>query len=266
MTEDQLRTWTRSGVAGRDGRGVWRLRGVPETTEQQAMAAVLHQGHGALLARSSAAWLWDVPGHPLGPIDVLHRRDEHMPTAARRHTSRCLDDVDSTVRRGIPVTTPTRTLFDLAGQQHPLRTRRDLNNLMARGLVTLPLLDGCARSTGPPWKVRDRGDEAPHRGGRSEGSTCGQQPRAPRRGDPRDRRIPSPRAAAPDLRRGRLHCPGRLRSIAIATSPSRSTAIGSTTGSSTVSWTQRRALAWSAPDGPSSASPNRRSGTPVSSW
>ena len=118
MTEDQLRTWARSGVAVRDGRGVWRLPGAPESREQQAMAVVLRQGHGALLARSSAAWLWDVPGHRLEPVDVLHRRDEHIPQSARRHTSRCLDDADSTVRRGLPVTTPTRTLFDLAGQQH----------------------------------------------------------------------------------------------------------------------------------------------------
>ena len=68
------------------------------------MAAILGQGPTALLARSSAAWLWDVPGHSLEPIDVLHRRDQHLPAVARHHTSRSLAPADATVRRDIPVT------------------------------------------------------------------------------------------------------------------------------------------------------------------
>jgi very-short-patch-repair endonuclease len=83
-----------------------------------------------------------VPGHGLEPAQVIRVRNDHRPAAGRVHTSRAfLADLDLTERRGLLLTTPTRTIFDLAGSQHPDRTRRDLNNLSSRGLVTLDLLD-----------------------------------------------------------------------------------------------------------------------------
>jgi very-short-patch-repair endonuclease len=136
IDDRQLTALLRSGVIERRGRGLWRVTGAPPTAEAAALGAVLAHGEGALLARSSAAWLWDVPGHQLGDPHVLQPRDVHLPEGATPHTSRSLGTADATLRRGIPVTTPTRTLFDLAGDQHPLRTRRNMNDLMARGLVT----------------------------------------------------------------------------------------------------------------------------------
>jgi very-short-patch-repair endonuclease len=141
VTSKQLAALERSQVVGRLARGVWRVTGSPGGPSASASAVVLSQGPGAFLARSSAAWLWDVPGHRSEPVEVLHRRDVHRPATATTHTSRALGPDDVTTRDGIPVTTPTRTLFDLAGGQHPLRTRQDLNNLMGRGLVTVPLLE-----------------------------------------------------------------------------------------------------------------------------
>jgi very-short-patch-repair endonuclease len=72
---------------------------------------------------------------------MIRSRGEHDPCVGTAHTSRALDGRDLTVRRGLRVTTPTRTIFDLAGCQHPARTRRDLNDLWSRGLVSLELLD-----------------------------------------------------------------------------------------------------------------------------
>ncbi|HEY6530668.1 MAG TPA: DUF559 domain-containing protein [Acidimicrobiales bacterium] len=75
------------------------------------------------------------------PVQVIRGRDQHLAGIAATRTSRALAPCDITERRGLRVTTPTRTIFDLAGNQHPDRTRRDLNGLMARGLITLELLD-----------------------------------------------------------------------------------------------------------------------------
>jgi very-short-patch-repair endonuclease len=135
-----LRSLQRAGVIESLRRGVWRVAGAPATDQSVAMATVLAHGDQALLARSSAAWLWDVPGHRLDPIDVLHRRDVHQPVIGGTRTSRCVGEDDATRRDGIPVTTPARTIFDLAGVQHPLRTRNDLNNLTSRGLLDLETL------------------------------------------------------------------------------------------------------------------------------
>jgi very-short-patch-repair endonuclease len=86
------------------------------------MAAVLACGEGAVLSHASAGELWGIlrarrPPSPAG-VDV----DAHVtvPSEAGRarqgirvHRSRTLDDSQVTLRLGIPVTTPSRTLRDL---------------------------------------------------------------------------------------------------------------------------------------------------------
>ncbi len=142
MTISGLRAWARVGGIRQVRPGVWVPAGVPPSERLDAMAAVLRQGDGATLALSSAGWVWDVPGHDLAPISLLRARPDRRRRHQRRaHTSTALHGDDVTTRGGLPVTTPTRTIFDLAGRQHPERTRRDLNNLMARGLVRLEQLE-----------------------------------------------------------------------------------------------------------------------------
>src|SRR4051812_45767109 len=64
-----------SGIARID-RGVWAIRGAPETIEQRALSAVLRHGPGAALCRSSAAWLWRLPTRLPEPFDVVRARGE----------------------------------------------------------------------------------------------------------------------------------------------------------------------------------------------
>jgi very-short-patch-repair endonuclease len=137
MTPDALKAWAGAGGISRAARGVWSIAGLPVSEERRALAAVLAHRRPVALARSSAAWIWEVPGHVLGTPSVVSVRDRHHPSGSRTHSSTVLDSADTTVRNGLPVTTPTRTIFDLAGCQRPGRTARDLNNLMSRGLVTL---------------------------------------------------------------------------------------------------------------------------------
>jgi very-short-patch-repair endonuclease len=110
---------------------------VTDSGERRAMAAVLGRRYRSALALDSAAWVWRLPGHALEPIALVSVRGRHDPGLGSAHTSTCLDVSDLTIRRGLPVTTPTRTIFDLAGRQHPERTARDLNTLMGAGLVRL---------------------------------------------------------------------------------------------------------------------------------
>lgn len=138
---DVLRQWARTGAIRRARRSVWSVAGAPCTPEQHALAVVLQHGHGAVAVDRTAAWLWRVPGHLPGEPRVLRPRGEHISGAGASRTSTLIEPVDCTIRRGIPVTSPVRTVFDLAGRQHPERTKRDLNHLMGRGLVTLPQLD-----------------------------------------------------------------------------------------------------------------------------
>jgi hypothetical protein len=85
--------------------------------EGRWMAAVLAAGPGAVLSHASAAALWGIrpdtgpPSHVTLPRKLLRRAGlatHYLPLAADESTS----------RNGIPVTTPGRTLFDIA---HELR-------------------------------------------------------------------------------------------------------------------------------------------------
>jgi very-short-patch-repair endonuclease len=141
LTAAAVDNWAASGELLRLDRGTWAVSGAPSSPERIAMAAVLRAGSGAALARSSAAWLWELPRHSLSPVRVMRARGDRPTNTCRAHSSRLFTDQDVTRRRGIPVTTPTRTLFDLAGHQHPQRTRKDLNDLTSRGLVNLDVLN-----------------------------------------------------------------------------------------------------------------------------
>jgi hypothetical protein len=94
-------------------RGVYAFSRELLSREGRWMAAVLAAGAGALLSHGSAAALWGVRRPEAGAIHVtcpqkLRRRPGLLP--------HCLpfspDEV--TVHEGIPITTPSRTLFDMA--------------------------------------------------------------------------------------------------------------------------------------------------------
>jgi very-short-patch-repair endonuclease len=98
-------------------RGVY-LVGHPKPMQgAREIAAVLACGSGAVVSHRSAANLWRVlpyPPHP-GPIDITVRgRKPDSRSGLRIHCVKGLDRRD--VRRvgGIPITSPARTLFDLA--------------------------------------------------------------------------------------------------------------------------------------------------------
>jgi very-short-patch-repair endonuclease len=136
-----LQRWRSSGAIRLADRSVWAVRGAPVSADQRALAAVLRHGSTAVLSGASAAWLWRLHGRLPEPFEVSRIRGARSGAGQCTHTSRLFDSVDITVRRGIPTTTPLRTVFDLAGHQHIERTRKDLNDLMGRGLITLDMLD-----------------------------------------------------------------------------------------------------------------------------
>jgi very-short-patch-repair endonuclease len=101
-------------------RGVYAVGHTKLTLRGRWMAAVLACGPGALLSYRSAAALWDMRGTPSGPIDIVSTSRHQIP-GVRCHRARNLDPRDGTVRDGIPVTTPARTLLDLAEIEHAQR-------------------------------------------------------------------------------------------------------------------------------------------------
>ncbi|MBF6620026.1 MAG: hypothetical protein ITG02_07325 [Patulibacter sp.] len=93
--------------------------------EGQWMAAVLACGGGVVLGYRSAAAHWDLRRTSSPAVEVViprSSRPAHRDVIVHRHPHLHPDEV--TVHRGIPVTTPARTLVDLAAVLTPTALRR----------------------------------------------------------------------------------------------------------------------------------------------
>jgi very-short-patch-repair endonuclease len=122
-------------------RGVYAV-GRPELTVYgHWMATVLLCGPEAFLSHRSAAAIWGIRRSPRGSgrpdwIDVTvpaHRRPGG--TGIRVHRVRHLPDADRSQREGIPVTSPVRTLIDLAVQLNPSEVEAAVNQADKLDLV-----------------------------------------------------------------------------------------------------------------------------------
>jgi len=102
--------------------GVYSIGGAPRTRESQWMEALLACGGRAVLSHRTAGHLWDLLPRAPDRVEIT------APGACRRpgiiaHRSRPADD-ELAVRFGFPVTTPARTLLDLAVALPPRRLER----------------------------------------------------------------------------------------------------------------------------------------------
>jgi very-short-patch-repair endonuclease len=97
------------------------------TRDGRWMAAVLSSGPQAVLSHASAMGLWDMRGSR-GAIEVLRRSGGlwHPHPEIRLHQTRSLPDGHITRERGIPVTTPERTLLDMAARLDAKQQERAL--------------------------------------------------------------------------------------------------------------------------------------------
>ena len=114
IDKDAVRRWVRDGRLHRVRRGVYAVGHARLTREGWWMAAVLRCGAGAVLSHHSAAALWGIRPTAAACVDVtLPRGRGHDPRAGIT-LHRPQRPPTTTVRDGIPVTTPTQTLVDLS--------------------------------------------------------------------------------------------------------------------------------------------------------
>ena len=96
-------------------RGVYAVGHRRLSREAHWMAAVLAAGDGAVLSHLAAAVHWRIWRRRWDGIDVLVPGSRRARRGFRVHRCRNLDRRDTTIYLGIPITTPARTLVDLAG-------------------------------------------------------------------------------------------------------------------------------------------------------
>lgn len=116
------------------------MEGSPRTWEQEVLAACLAAGEGAVASYSTATSIWGLTDRPTRieiSVPATRRVD---PNGFIVHYVR-LSRHDVTKRGVIPITSPFRSLLDLAGSaSDPTIAERAFDNALRKGLVTLPRL------------------------------------------------------------------------------------------------------------------------------
>ena len=126
-----------AGIFVRLAREVYRVNGAPVTGDQRILAATMASA-GSVASHRSAGHLLGLPGlrDPAPEVSLLHARNRRTPLG-RVHGTLLLPPDHVTSVRGIPTTTAARTVFDLAGTEHPSRAERFLDAALKRQLCTV---------------------------------------------------------------------------------------------------------------------------------
>jgi very-short-patch-repair endonuclease len=138
-SEEELRHRLRTGSIERLSRSVFRLAGSPATLDQRRMAAVLDGGIGSAISHDSAAAAWGVGRDSRSQLQVVRERRGSAPrvSLATVHEARDIRQHHLVLRRGVPTTTPARTVLDLAATAHPDRVERILDAAWSRRLLNI---------------------------------------------------------------------------------------------------------------------------------
>lgn len=130
-------------------RGVFLVASNPITDRARMLAAALACGVGAVVSGTTAAVLWClVPKHLMDGFHVIVSRQVRPPAGITVHR-RALDPSERTHHFGVPVTTPARTLLDIAPLVSARRLSRAIRQAEVDGLVKHDALVELARSSRP---------------------------------------------------------------------------------------------------------------------
>lgn len=120
-------------------RGVYRPDGVRLTRAGELRAACAAAGHGAVASHRSALWLWDI-SDDWGVDEVTVPVGRRCTTKGLIvHRSSDLAEPYCCTRKGVPATTPARTLLDAAA----VLTRHQLDQAVEQAIINrLVTVDG----------------------------------------------------------------------------------------------------------------------------
>ena len=218
--------WLRAGRLHRVHRGVYALGHTRAAPRGPPPGGGARLRPGAVLSHRSAAAHWGLLRTDQTRIDVTAPRGRHGAPGIRLHRSRSLDAQDTTHHEGIPITTVSRTLLDLAAHAHA----------PASSSARSPSQSACALRPPRDHRRHSQSQRAP----RNPSPGPGHQPQAQMDPERMGSRVPGP------------HPPGRPPRARDATTPSTSpttaTANPTTTGPNTASSSRPTASRPTAPD------------------
>jgi predicted transcriptional regulator of viral defense system len=126
LSDDAVQRRVGAGRLHRLHHGVYAVGHTVLKREGRWLAAVLACGDGAVLSHRSAAAHWGLLQSEATRTDVTIPRRRAANATIRPHISRSLIARDTTTHQGIPITSVSRTLLDLAATVRPDRLERAL--------------------------------------------------------------------------------------------------------------------------------------------
>ncbi len=154
MSDHQLRRRVQSGFLEQTGPHSFRLPGAATGPAADLRALVLDIGEPCWVSGPTAAALHGFDGFVMRrPLHVTVLRDRNVRRiGAIVHTTAHLPAIDRESRDGLPVTSPTRTIIDLARTEPPARLSAAVDSALRDGLTSEDLLHrriAALRAEGP---------------------------------------------------------------------------------------------------------------------
>ena len=136
LTRTTIDNWVKHSRLHPLYRGVYLLGHAGVTEGARELGAVLACGRGAVISHRSAAWLWRLLPAAKGDVEVtVAGRDCRSRPGIRVHRVRDLDRRDIRKLGRIPITSPARTILDLAAVVGPRELEQALAEAYARRLA-----------------------------------------------------------------------------------------------------------------------------------
>jgi len=133
-----IEAWLDSGVLFRVHRGVYALAGARVDFDFKVLAGVLAAGEDAVASHRTAAALFGLRRVTCDSVEVtVEGRRAPKTKGLVAHRSERLPAAHRTLIGVVPVTTPTRTLLDLAAVLDPARLGGVLDDVLVRRLASL---------------------------------------------------------------------------------------------------------------------------------
>lgn len=137
VSDQQLRSLRGAGVLTTTQPRVYAVAGAPSSWEQLLCGKVLAAGPLTVAGARSAAGLWRLDRFRRQHMDLLAPAPSgRRVPGARTHETNDLPSRDRTVFEGIPVSTPARTIIDVARYVSPARLGSMLDDAVRRDLTS----------------------------------------------------------------------------------------------------------------------------------
>lgn len=146
LSDDAIATRVRNGGLHPLHRRVYAVGHANPPLEGRFLAAVKACAPTGVLSHFSAATAWGMVEWDgrLPEVTVLRSRTPRHPNL-RAHRTACLDERDVRWWNGMPITSPARTIIDVAAQLRERRLRRAVRQAQSLRLVSLEELAGALR-------------------------------------------------------------------------------------------------------------------------